>query len=290
MFAKAVEMALPYTRAVLICQRKWSGAVSCGIATFMVVNKDGWALTCSHVAAVAKTHQDHAAEIASFRAETGRIESDSRLNRSQRPSRMKQLKANQDWITNYSFTWDRPGVTASRIEGHVLADLALVKLENWDHTWVSQYPKFRDPSAHSLKVGTSLCKLGYPLHNFNATFDAAAEAFKIDIAEPMAAFPLDGIHTRNVNVLDNTSNASAKFIETSTPGLGGQSGGPIFDVEGGVWAIQSRTAHYDLGWSVPVQRDGRKLEQHPSFHVGWGAHVEEAVNLMKRVGVAYETC
>jgi hypothetical protein len=289
-FAKAVEMALPYTKAVLICQRKWSGAVSCGIATFMVVNKDGWALTCFHVAAVARTHQDHAAEIASYKAETARIQSDSKLNRPERSSRTKLPKANQDWITNYSFTWDRAGVTFSRIEGHGLADLALVKLEGWDPTWVSQYPKFRDASRHSLKVGTSLCKLGYPLYNFNATFDAAADSFKIDLAEPMVAFPLDGIHTRNVNVLDNTGGTSAKFIETSTPGLGGQSGGPIFDVEGGVWGVQSRTAHYDLGWSVPVLRNGRKLEQHPSFHVGWGAHVEEAVSFMRRVGVAHDLC
>lgn len=38
------------------------------------------------------------------------------------------------------------------------------------------------------------------------------------------------------------------FIETSTPRLRGQSGGPIFDVNGAIWAIQSQTHHLKLGF------------------------------------------
>jgi hypothetical protein len=48
-------------------------------------------------------------------------------------------------------------------------------------------------------------------------------------------------------------NRAAKFVEMSSPGLRGQSGGPRFDVNGMVWGLQSRTQHLALGFSPQVE-------------------------------------
>ncbi|HQN28938.1 MAG TPA: serine protease, partial [Mesotoga sp.] len=78
----------------------------------------------------------------------------------------------------------------------------------------------------------------------------------------------------------------AKFIETSSPGLLGQSGGPILDVTGKVWAVQSRTVHLPLGFSPKVRKDGREIEENQFLNVGWGVHVEMIVDAMKSSGIA----
>ena len=79
----------------------------------------------------------------------------------------------------------------------------------------------------------------------------------------------------------------AKFIETSTPGLRGQSGGPIFDRHGHVWAMQSKTQSLPLGFAPEVIEGTRKTVEHQFMHVGWGAHVEGIINLFQQHGVAF---
>ncbi len=64
------------------------------------------------------------------------------------------------------------------------------------------------------------------------------------------------------------------YLETSTPGLRGQSGGPIFDVEGRLCAIQVHTVHYPLGFSPVVEQGGRQLEEHQFLNVGVGVHAD----------------
>lgn len=58
------------------------------------------------------------------------------------------------------------------------------------------------------------------------------------------------------------------LIETSSPGLKGQSGGPIFDKEGTVFGIQSRTMHFPLGFAPPVQDGTARHKEHQFINVG----------------------
>jgi hypothetical protein len=46
-----------------------------------------------------------------------------------------------------------------------------------------------------------------------------------------------------------------KWIETSSPGLKGQSGGPLLDERGTIWGVQSNTFSYNLGFSPQVPRE-----------------------------------
>jgi S1-C subfamily serine protease len=68
-------------------------------------------------------------------------------------------------------------------------------------------------------------------------------------------------------------------IELSTPGLRGQSGGPLFDKEGTVCGMQSSTNHLHLGFDMKnfeYNLNGVKIKvtNQPFLHVGHCIHVD----------------
>jgi hypothetical protein len=102
--------------------------------------------------------------------------------------------------------------------------------------------------------------------------------------------------TRNLQILtvDPSGNPNEplpfpiKYIETSSPGLKGQSGGPMFDINGVVWAIQAKTIHLPLGFDAEVP--GRKGHtEHQFLNVGLGVHPETLLGALRNLGVAFET-
>src|SRR5690606_2946450 len=96
---------------------------------------------------------------------------------------------------------------------------------------------------------------------------------------PIPRFPIDGMFTREVNVeLSNGKkhHFPLKYLETSSPGLKGQSGGPIFDSNGHIWAVQSKTSHLPLGFNPTVPNTNTK--EHQFLNVGWGVHAETIIN------------
>jgi len=69
-------------------------------------------------------------------------------------------------------------------------------------------------------------------------------------------------------------------IEMSTPGLRGQSGGPLFDTDGKIYGMQSATNHFHLGFDMrdkEIIYDGKKskISNHPFLHVGICVHVDK---------------
>ncbi|GAI45805.1 unnamed protein product [marine sediment metagenome] len=97
-----------------------------------------------------------------------------------------------------------------------------------------------------------------------------------------------GFFTRNV-LAGSTPDGKyqIKFIETSTPGLRGQSGGPIFDVYGNIWGIQSRTQHLPLGFSPKIKKAGKETEEHQFINVGWGIHPETLIHFLQDKKVSF---
>jgi hypothetical protein len=120
-----------------------------------------------------------------------------------------------------------------------------------------------------------------------ASFNQSTRGFTLEnfVLPPM--FPNDGMHTRIM--IDNQNGRTVKFIETSTPGLRGQSGGPLFDVKGDIWGVQSRTSFLELGFT-PTKKEGNKeIVEHQFLNVGMAGHVQHAVELFKQHNVAYDS-
>lgn len=98
------------------------------------------------------------------------------------------------------------------------------------------------------------------------------------------------MYTRNAILgVSKNKKYEKKFIETSTPGLRGQSGGPIFDTEGNIWAIQSQTISLPLGFSPKLKKGKKETIEHQFINVGIGVHPDIITQFLDENKVRYET-
>lgn len=288
MFADAYEKASCFTHPVIISTRHFDGTVQCGCGAFVVINNEGWILTVEHMMHSFFAFKQHAKEINEYKMLIKSIEQDSSLNSKQKRKKMNKLKPNPKWIINHSFWW---GLDGLRLDGNIIGfpdgDLILGKLSPYNPSMTKTYPVFKDPK--SLRIGTKLCKLGFPFHEITATFDESTSSFRLAQGTlPLPRFPIEGIYTRNLEIRKtNDSQCVAKFIETSSPGLRGQSGGPIFDVNGTIWGIQSHTRHFPLGFSPKIKKNGKEVEENQFLNVGLGAHPDSIVSFLKTNNITF---
>ena len=167
-------------------------------------------------------------------------------------------------------------------------DLALCKLDGFKSDMVREYPVFKDPEK--LRPGTSLCRTGFPFINDVTEFDEKTGGFRIKKGVlPMAFFPNEGIHTRNIFMGRSRDGDFEKFyVETSSPGIKGQSGGPIFDKNGCIAGMQSSTQHFALDFRPSaVNEKGETVEVNQFMNIGVGVHVKTIRAILDSKGVKY---
>jgi hypothetical protein len=284
-FSKALAQAEHYTLPVIFTRAHRNGQISSGCGTLIVLNPEGWFLTAAHLALEIGVQAAHAQEAAAYDDQVSVITNDPNLHPKEKRRRIRLLKENPLWITNQAVMWGLTNPSAvHRIHSNPYADIAVGRLEPFDPACIKVYPIFKNP-AEPMLAGTSLCRLGFPFHQIAATFDPQIGFTLADGVLPVPRFPNDGIHTRIVNMVSSDGNHHAKFLETSTPGLKGQSGGPIFDCNAHIWAMQSKTQSLPLGFAPEALEGKRKVVEHQFMHVGWGSHVEEIIALCKQYDV-----
>jgi hypothetical protein len=81
-------------------------------------------------------------------------------------------------------------------------------------------------------------------------------------------------------------------IEMSTPGLRGQSGGPLFDNNGTVYGMQFSTKHLHLGFDmvdkeIMVNTSTKKINDYAFLHLGQCIHVKAIKSFLQQHGVKY---
>lgn len=257
MFKKAYAIASHFTHPVLMSSRFENGKVESGIGSFIIINKEGWIITAAHILN----------GLRSFK------------------TKVKDPAKN---ITHHSMWWGHDSHIISKFELLEGNDLAIGQIKNYNPAFQQVYPKFINPS--DLAIGSSMCKLGFPFHDVKASFNIQNARFSFDKSVfPIPRFPIEGIYTRNaVTGKSPDGKYEYKFLETSTPGLRGQSGGPIFDTDGNICAIQSQTRHLPLGFSPSIEMNGEKVVENQFLNVGWGVHVESILKYLKDHGVAHE--
>jgi hypothetical protein len=264
MFAEAYKVASQYTFPILVSSRFYDGTVESGVGSFVIINSDGWFVTAAHILAGLQTHNLHLEQIKQFNNST--LTADTNV-------------PDPKWITNHSL-WFGADQHIVRIF-HVLADndLAIGQIENYNSAFVKQYPVFKNPNM--IIPGTSLCKLGFPFYDMKASFDNNSFRFDPSVF-PIPMFPMDGMMTRNLLTGKSPDGLyDYKWLETTSPGLKGQSGGPTFDKEGKIWGIQSQTRHMPLGFSPKIQRGTTEVEENQFLNVGWGVHVETIIKFLQ---------
>jgi hypothetical protein len=151
----------------------------------------------------------------------------------------------------------------------------------------TQYPILKLPTEN-FDRGRSLCRLGFPFVEVTSTYDEANNSFAFANAQ-LVFFPNEGIFTRGRDAGRTPDGKHpVLFVETSSPGLRGQSGGPIFDADGRIWAIQSSTTHIALGFNPTITVNGRQTVEHQFINLGIGIHAATIVSVLDDLGVAYQ--
>ncbi len=282
MFANACARVTEFTRPVVISTRHQDGSVTTECATFIVLNSDGWIMTAAHVYDSYKKYQSDVNKA----NEINEI-NERRVDKPGEPS--SKIKLDPTMIINHSFWWGWDG--AKLVNGFYdrQLDLLVGKLEGFDPSWVRHYPVFRDPDT--IRPGTSVCRSGFPFINIESTWNEEHHAFAIPrIPVKDIIFHNEGMHTRTVDHGPcRESDARIRYVETSTPGLRGQSGGPIFDSEGRIYAMQVKTMHIPLGFHPTVEYQGSTVIENQFMNVGLGIHASSLMSYLDSKGVRYDS-
>jgi hypothetical protein len=294
MFIKAIETASQFTRPIHVIARFWgTTTVVPEASTLFFVNADGWALTCKHVAGELLAAGQVAKKYADFRAERDQIPPDTKTHQL-----IRALERKYDYekgvCVEFLPMFMNCGAVANngpvefQCRLHAELDIALLKFD-FQTLHVPSFPIFAANGA-DLRQGKSLCRLGFPFPEFsNFTYDEATDEIRWAQTgqQDTPQFPLDGIMTRNV-----LANGQVVAFEMSTPGLRGQSGGPVFDVNGKVWGMQYATHHIDLDFDVDMKvlRMGEKksISESALLHVGHCIHVDRLKDFMRQHQVAFQ--
>lgn len=240
MFINAIEEVGRFTRPIhTITRIPGEHIVNPGAATLFFVNEDSVAITCKHVIEVIGKPQGNT---------------------------LRYL---------FSACSGDPTVTF-RFINHPEYDLSIIIFEKFKNPLYQSYARFLKDSS-KLQPGKTMCRLGFPFPEFN-NFQYNVNTDDIEWTNTGSSqtprFPIEGMMTRHM-----ADQKRIYGVEMSTPGLRGQSGGPLFDLNGIVCGMQSSTNHLHLGFDMhnyEYNINGRKIKvnNQPFLHVGQCIHVD----------------
>ncbi|GAB4020941.1 S1 family peptidase [Spirosoma koreense] len=278
MFVDAIERVDAFTRPIhSIIRLHGHNEVVPGTATLFFVNQEGCAITCKHVAElITQTdtiHQNYRNFLGARRKLLHEKNATQLINQLE-----TKFRINSETIVRVknSFVGCVDQYEKLTIDMHPTQDLALLRFEGYGRRLYRSQAMFLGDSS-LVKPGRSLCRLGYPFPEFtNFRYNPAIDDIEwITTGRPNSPrFPIDGIVTRLLS-----ENNEITGIEMSTPGLRGQSGGPLFDTKGLIYGMQSATRHLHLGFDIEdreVMVNGRKsrVSNYPFLNVGQCVHVD----------------
>ncbi|WP_019987768.1 trypsin-like peptidase domain-containing protein [Rudanella lutea] len=292
MFVDAIERVEPFTRPLQSIIRLYGHSeVVPGSATLFFVNEDGCAITCKHVAELIVRADDIYKHYLNFQSDRRKLPRDRHYSEHLRllEDRYKlQAESIVRLRNNFHGCVDR--MQKIHIDMHPVYDLALIRFEGYTQTLYQSHAVFARDTSY-IKPGRSLCRLGFPFPDFT-NFRYNAQLDDIEWTESGRAesvrFPIDGIVTRLIADPDGTISG----VEMSTPGLRGQSGGPLFDVRGLICGMQSATRHLHLGFDIEdrevlVNNRKTKVSNYPFLNVGLCVHADVIKRFLRDKGVRF---
>ncbi|TDQ16273.1 trypsin-like peptidase [Algoriphagus boseongensis] len=288
MFVEAILSVAQFTRSIHSISRNFgSQRVERGAATLFFINEEGWALTCKHVA-------EWIAQADTINRRLDQYQRESRgLSASLSKTIAKKLGIKDTQTAEMRITFvdcvDR--ITNIRFHNHPEYDLALVKIEGFEKMAVNKFPVFVE-NDQEVQPGQMLCRLGFPFPEFS-NFQLNLEKDQLEwtqTGQPRSPrFPIEGMVTRFLG----DQNGRIYGIEMSTPGLRGQSGGPLFDTQGRVAGMQSRTKHLHLGFDIEEKEiiahgKAKKINDYAFIHLGECIHSSVIKEFMTQHGVKFQ--
>ena len=279
MFESAIDNVLQFTRPLHTISRTYGGLILPGSSTFFFVNNNGIAITCKHVLDLIPAADNINQTYLQFKAERERIPKDGKYKRNLQGLEIK-YKYNADSTIQLKNNFLNCFDTIKEItcHAHPTLDLAIMEFKGFNKIYYTSHARFIKDN-NKIKQGKSLCRIGFPFPEFN-NFKHNPDTDDIEwtnTGNPNSpSFPIDGIVTRFVGSNQNEITG----IEMSTPGLKGQSGGPLFDTAGNIYGMQFATNHLHLGFDmkdIEIINNGKKskVSNYPFLHVGICVHADK---------------
>lgn len=293
MFVTAIEEIQKFTRPVHTIIRHYHNSfVQPGCATLFFVNEFGFAITCKHVLELLLQEHTLNDNYNNFKEEKKGLGNkiDGKYNK-----KLRELEAKYNLVARESIAQLKNtfvNCTDSSVFDyiqHPTLDLAVIKFKDVKQNYYTSYATFLRDSTQ-LKQGKYLCRFGFPFAEFtNYQYDLPLDeiSFTSTGITNSPSFPIDGILTRHVSDGQNIVG-----LEISTPGLRGQSGGPLFDTNGIICGMQSATVQYHLGFDeqkIEIVSNGKKTStlNHSFLNVGRCVHVDAIKDFLKINAVKY---
>ncbi len=291
MFESAIEKISRYTRPLHTISRTYEGLVLPGAGTFFFVNDNGVAVTCKHIAELIPAANNINALFQNYKAEAAKIPRDNKYSRNIKGLELKYKYLKETTVQlkhNFLNSFDKIQEITCHL--HPTLDLAIIEFKGFEKIFYNGHAQFLKDSS-KIKQGNYLCRLGFPFPEFNNfRHNPATDDIEwTNTGNPNSpTFPIDGIVTRFVG----DSTGSITGIEMSTPGLRGQSGGPLFDKDGVVYGMQFATNHLHLGFGLndhEIINDGKKtkVSNHPFLHTGICVHVDKIKDFLREKNIEF---
>ena len=279
MFESSIEAVANYTRPINTIIRTYSGKqVIPGSATLFFVNNEGYAITCKHVTNLLSSSDNINTAFNEFKKERDALSKDGKYKMRLKGLEMK-YKYTEDSVVQIknNFVDCVDTMSGYTCHSHPIYDLAIIKFNDFNKLYYSSHATFLKDAA-TIKQGNFLCRLGFPFPEFtnfkyNETNDDIDWTTTGIQASPR--FPIEGMVTRFLADEDRTLSG----IELSTPGLRGQSGGPLFNDKGIIYGMQFSTKHLHLGFDfidkeIMVDNKIKKISDYSFIHLGQCVHVD----------------
>ena len=291
MFVEAIEKVSNYTRPIHTIMRTYGGKqIIAGAATLFFVNTHGYAVTCKHVVDMLIASENINQSYATFKAERNRLPQDAKYKSNLKGLELKYKYTSESIVQiKITFVDAVDQMSGFTVHLHPTLDLAILKLNDFTKVMYADVAVFKKNGA-DIKQGESLCRLGFPFPEFtNFKYNEAVDDIEwtAEGVTHSPRFPIDGMITRFL-----AEPAGLYGIELSTPGLKGQSGGPLFNRSGVVYGMQSSTKHLHLGFDlvdteIMINNKVKKVTDYPFIHLGQCIHVDRIKSFLDEHKVMY---
>ncbi|HSK13282.1 MAG TPA: serine protease [Phnomibacter sp.] len=291
MFTEAIEKIAAFTRPIHSIQRTFAGKqIIPGAATLFFVNDQGYAVTCKHVIEMLSAADRVNQQFLQFKAERDKFARDGRYQKNLKGLELKYKYTPESTVqikntfvdcvdTMSGFTW----------HVHPKYDLAILKFNDYSKLHYNGHAVFKK-DADQIKQGEFLCRLGFPFPEFT-NFEYLEKQDDIGWTQSgirnSPRFPLEGMVTRFL-----ADDGGLYGIELSTPGLRGQSGGPLFNANGTVYGMQFSTKHLHLGFDlvdkeIMMNNKVKKVSDFAFIHLGQCIHANIIKSFLKEHQVKF---
>lgn len=292
MFIDAIEKVGNFTRPVHSISRTYGGKnVLPGAGTLFFINENGYAVTCKHIAEMLLSAEKINGHYNQFKTERQQVLQQPKHQQLLKGLELKyKLTADSILQLKNNFVDCVDTMSGFTVHMHPTLDLAILKFNDYNSLHYSGYARFAKDET-GIKQGKFLCRLGFPFPEFtNYIFNKDADDIEWTSTGVNVSprFPIEGMVTRFL-----ADQQHGLFgIELSTPGLRGQSGGPLFDSNGIVYGMQFSTKHLHLGFDlvdkeIMVNNHVKKVSDYSFIHLGQCIHVNAIKAFLKQHGVKY---